>query len=934
MKHETLKGRLLRSSTLAGVAVATAVAGAPAFAQDDVEEIFVTGSRIARPDLTSNSPVTIVDSEALELSGAVNVEQMLHTLPQVIPGLNASSNNPSAQQGPGQVTVDLRGLGSSRTLVLVNGRRFTPSGNLGVVDINNIPGALIDRIDVVTGGTSAVYGSDAMGGVVNFILKDDFEGVQFGSQVGVSGEGDASQYTMNVTMGGNFDRGNAVLYASYFNREGLTQGERDYSKNTYVGSVTAPQSRIDSIGSFNQNGDGGMHAWNGCYPGYYTSCADGLDAYDTLETDRYNYAPPNYIILPQDRIVVEGFVTYDINDYVEFFSDLAFINSRTEQQLAPTPATGLDIDVDFITSIIPGWLADPLVVPEINPDTGLAYAAGDTVHGYRRRMLEVGARIGQLSQNTLNLTMGFKGDIPWVDGWDYEMYYSYGRNESQINSFNNVNQMAFEDALSGCTLHMVPGCTALMPFNFFGIGTLTEDQGAFLGTNLGETATFERQIVAAGITGSLYELPHGDLQAALGFEYRKDSSNHIVDNDQRTGNIQGFNQSNSIAGAIDVAELYIEVVAPLFPNFEVEGGYRYSQYSTAGSVNTWKVGASWQPIDDIRIRSTYNEATRAPNIFELFRNGDQNFPSYVDPCNATATPSADQIALCIAQGIPAGDIPTFAQPNSQTEAHEFGNPDLDPESSTSFTIGAVIQPRWVDNLTITADWYDISVEDYITNRSAATIIQSCYDQSGASPLDPTHPDCLRMTRQPITGFLGDVNTTLGNIGLYETSGLDVGVKYNWSWADTRFFSGLPGDMEASAMYTYVDFFGFATTGSPSDDRNNILGTIVPEHKGSGRLTYNVNDWQFSWNVDYADELVDPYFGGYPGGTDAVYYHDAAVRWFPNDTYEASFIVNNVTDEQPPMLLASVWASWGQSNTVPAYYDPLGRYYRFGLKAKF
>jgi outer membrane receptor protein involved in Fe transport len=923
MKHETLKGRLLRSSTLAGVAVATAVSGAPAFAQDDVEEIFITGSRIARPDLTSNSPVTIVDSEALELSGAINVEQMLHTLPQVVPGLNASSNNPSAQQGPGQVTVDLRGLGSTRTLVLVNGRRFSPSGNLGIVDINNIPASLIDRVDVVTGGTSAVYGSDALGGVVNFILKDDFQGVQFGTQVGTSGEGDASSYTMDVTMGGNFDRGNAVLYASYVNREGLTQGERDYSKNTFVGSATAPQSSIDGIGSFNQNGDGGMHAFNGCFPGW--TCADGLNAYDTLETDRYNYAPPNYIILPQDRIVVEGFVNYDINDYVEFFADLAYINNRTEQQLAPTPATDLDIDYDFIESIVGVGNVDPLITA--------SYGPGDTIPGYRRRMLEVGARIGQLSQNTLNMTMGFQGDIPWIDSWSYEVYYSYGRNESQINSFNNVNQLAFEDALSGCTLHNVPGCTALMPFNFFGINTLTPDQGDWLGLNTGETSTFERQTVSLLARGDLYELPAGPLAAALGFEYRKDNSSYIVDNDQKTGNIQGFNQSNSIFGAMDIAELYAEMVAPLWPNFELEAGYRYSQYSTAGSVNTWKVGASWQPIDDIRIRGTYNEATRAPNIFELFRAGDQNFPTYNDPCNDDATPpSVDQGVLCLAQGVPA--LPGFAQANAQTEAHEFGNPDLDPEESTSFTIGAVIQPRWVDNLTVTLDWYDIEVQEYIVRRSANTIINSCYNQSGASPLNPLHPDCLRMSRNAITGQLEDVNTTLGNAGTLQTSGLDVSLRYNWAWADTRWFSGLPGDMEFSAMYTYTDFYGLSTVGSPQDDRNNMLGTIVPEHKGSGRLTYNVNDWQLSWNADYLDELYDPYFGGIPGGSDSVWYHDLAVRWFPNDTYEASLVINNITDEQPPMLLSSAFASWGQANTIPAYYDPLGRYYRFGLKAKF
>jgi len=270
---------------------------------------------------------------------------------------------------------------------------------------------------------------------------------------------------------------------------------------------------------------------------------------------------------------------------------------------------------------------------------------------------------------------------------------------------------------------------------------------------------------------------------------------------------------------------------------------------------------------------------------------------------------------------------TFQAANAQVEAREFGNPDLNPESSTSLTVGAVIQPRWVENLTLTVDYYDIEVEDYITNRTANAIVQSCFNQGGASPLDPLHTDCMRVTRDPV-GQVDVINTTLGNESTLETSGVDVSLGYDWAWADSRFFSGLPGDMSFNMLYTYVNEYLF--------DGVDLIGDItqpeiIPEHKGSARLTYNVNDWQFSWNVDYVDEMIDPYFGD---ALETIYYHDATVRWFPNDTYEATFVIGNLTDEQPPTLLTSAFAQWGQANTVPAYYDPLGRYYRFGLKAKF
>ena len=371
------------------------------------EEIIVTGSRIRLDDFVATSPISTLTSDVIESTGRTNIEQLLNILPQVVPGFSATSNNP----GDGTATVDLRGLGPTRTLVLINGRRLNPSVNDGTVDLNNIPTPLIERIEVVTGGASAVYGSDAMAGVVNFILKDDFEGLDIGYQNGFSDKGDGNEYQLDMVLGGNFadGRGNTTLYASYYDRESILQADRHYTRvDAQGGSYISRGGRLDNVsnnpfpetddgeGDFTQNyafnPDGTVRGFINLLP----ETSDGLG-------DRYNFAPDNFLLTPQTRFQLGGLGRFEINDHAEAYAELLYVNSRNSVQLAPTPATSVSVDLDspFLTQSALDLLASR------DDPTGPAVLS--------RRMVETGVRVQENDSTLAQITAGLRGDLGYKD---------------------------------------------------------------------------------------------------------------------------------------------------------------------------------------------------------------------------------------------------------------------------------------------------------------------------------------------------------------------------------------------------------------------------------------------------------------------------------------------------------------------------------------
>ena len=686
-----------------------------ALAQEDgageLEEITVTGSRIKKKDYTSNAPVATVGVEQIELTGTVNTESLLNTLPQAVPGLDRTSNNP----GNGTATVNLRGLGSNRTLVLINGTRVVPTGSGGSVDINAIPNALIENIEVLTGGASAVYGSDAVAGVVNFILKDDFEGVAINAGFEQTFDGDAGIYSTDITLGANVadGRGNVTLNFAYTDREELFQGDRSFAiiaqfddgdGNLYDGGSSGiPGTSIfaGALGTFSPDSFGVTFDTNGNIRPFDTSADNN---------DFYNYAPVNYIQLPQKRYQATGLGHFDLSERATVYGRTHFTSSAVPQQLAATPIfqSGTQVTLDgspFLTALSQQTLSDAFgdgvdTDGDGIDDTGTMFV--------RRRMIEVGPRISDDTFTSFQMLGGIKGDI--TESWSFDAYYQAGRVNGSSTQFGNVDRNRFTQALvldpddpTQCANTAAGGSTvSCAPMNIFGEGNISQAAADFVRTAVASAFDYRQNILAVNFTGDLgnLELPGGAIGAAIGFEHIEDDFDFRPSQALASGNIAGFNGSPPVSGGFDVDSVYGEVYLPILSGvkgaelLDMELAFRSSDYTTAGSVESYKVSASWAPVEGFRIRGGYNLAVRAPSIGELFSPQGENFPSATDPCSALGTPDAATTAVCVATGVPANVVgtPAINLAAGQVRAITGGNPDLLPEEADTYTIGFVYQP--------------------------------------------------------------------------------------------------------------------------------------------------------------------------------------------------------------------------------------------------
>jgi outer membrane receptor protein involved in Fe transport len=1072
-----------RKSLLTGASVlaaaAAAMAGSPAMAQNntstasssDDEAIVVTGTRLVRQDFEAISPVTTVGAEQIQLTGTLNTEQLLNDLPQVVGGNTTTSNNTGGEDFS---TVDLRGLGPNRTLVLVNGERVPASSTTGVVDINTIPAGLISRVEVVSGGASAVYGSDAMGGVVNFVLKDDYEGAELNATYGSElSTGNVPQFDANLLVGGNFanGRGNMTFYADYYNRQGVFQSEYDYSRvsgaacrrpdgtvflcdsaaeavgNTVLfpgGSGTPPWSWIvnspatdtdhdgvrdtgtgnpfgnptyscnsaadlldDSICN-DSEGDGTPGSGDGVtdtpvyasglattLPGHFatgntnTNC-DGIpdgnvntgnlsfdDAGNLVPravagacgvpdrgagSSRYNYAPDNYLIIPAERFTVSTNGHYDINDNLRFNFLMSYTNSRQQVQLAATPVAPppqLEVTMtptmrNLISTAHPDlWTAlqgrpDPYAPFQINVRTN-----------------SIGPRTGTNTDNQFYAIGSLDGQLG--DNWDWNLSASYGQSEFLSRLQHSANKTGLFEGLSGCTSlqpgpngilgdaddtetpmgsSALPGC---VPLDIFGTQTLPADAVSFLNTPTFSSTIVEESRVSGYMRGNLFQLPAGPVSTVFGFEYRDTSAQFFVDNEQRTGNIFGFNAVQNNEGQIDVYELYTEFAIPLISEqpfayyLGLEGGYRISNYSQAGNVETWKAGGEWAPTSWLRFRGVYNVATRAPSVFELFRNGDQGFTGYTDPCQdaaenngagdgvpdgqtagTTPIPAANCTAGAGGRPIVNGWGTGFVQNNAQTQVLAFGNTNLAPETADTYTIGGVFQPDWfpVGDLRVTVDYYHIQIDGFIAGFSANQILADCYGVPGAVAVPGS---CSKITRNAVTGQVDSIDVSVQNLSTLVQSGYDIQAEWSLPLG--------PGQLTINELYSRlnefvingVDFAGYGFGGIGGGP----FGGVAPEQKSVLSVTYALGDWTFLTRWTWAPGFTDASFGG---ETPDSSYVDVSARWNVTDNFSVIGVVDNVFDDYPPQYAGA--AVNGQANTNPVYYRALGRTFTISGRLRF
>ncbi|MEO1656779.1 MAG: TonB-dependent receptor [Pseudomonadota bacterium] len=955
-----IKSRQLLGAAMVALSVGAAgTAMTPAFAQDDT--IIVTGSRIARTDLQSSSPVAVVSEQQILFSGEVNVENILAEIPAVAPDLGGTTNNGS----PGGIaTADLRGLGANRTLVLVNGRRYVASDNQQRVDLNNIPSALIERVEVVTGGASSIYGSDAIAGAVNFILKDDFEGLRIGAQAGRAVEnGDGNTANINVTMGANTadGRGNITMFADYTYRDEVLAARRGWSDTAYddLGGGFV----LDPLGSSRIPGSQILGSPTDPFvlPDGSTAQNIGFDENGTPfgSPSSFNFQPDNFITTPQERLLFSTLGRYEINEFVEAYMETTYANNNVNQQLA-FDANDIPDGAPLFVPIDGNPLltnADLVTFLEDNFDTGLnGDTAGDgiaTIPDLRRRMVEAGPRFTSFENDALRVLTGLRGDVPLEFGsdWNYDVYYSYARTNRSETLRGFTSDVRIQQAVNATTdaggnpvcIDQTGGC---VPITLFGIDSIDPDAIGFISPSAAVVRETEQQIFNASISGNALELPAGSVGVAFGYEYRDESARDIPDQFVISGELGPGSNEDPVEGQFDVHEVFGEVLipvladAPFAESLEIEGAFRYADYSSVGSATAFKAGGSWTPVEGFKIRGLYQEAVRAPNIFELFGQAT-GAPTVTDGC-ASAQTAGNQTErdFCAALGVPD---PANFTPDSQATTQSTGallaGDSLDAESAETWTVGFVYDSPIFEGLTVTADYYSIFVDDAIDTLGPTVRVDQCIASN-----DVNSAECALVSRT-VNGDIAFIQDTFLNTGSETRKGIDWQIDYT---RDLTILN-IPGTVSLfqAGNYTFTNEF------VPADGEDAIDCNGIFSGDCTGLGDFNQPKWRLTNNVTYqtgplqvraqyrvignltngaADTIDDLAFED----TDIQGYVDITASYDVNENLNLYAGVENLADTSPPLMGSGFTGRNGGSDagTDPSLYDVLGRRFFIGAVVQF
>jgi iron complex outermembrane receptor protein len=894
-------------------------------AQAPSETVVVTGSRIHQDPLNQPAPLVTVDEQAIQKSGLTSIGDVLQRLPVSGGGLNTKFNTSGnvgfppdgGGVGAGAATADLRHLGPKRTLVLVDGMRWvnesSASGVGGATDLNTIPTSIIDHIEVLQDGASAIYGSDAIAGVINIITKKAYEGVEISGYGGGYDEGDGSAQQWNISAGTSSEKTRAFFGLSYVDQRGVSSADREISQFPTPGagqctnrcSSGTPQGRfffldpnnvfLDPMGApiprdltVNTGVTGGP-AYDGTID---PSSATRTDDFHNFATaDRFNFQPFNFIQTPSQRVGIYGQVESQLSENVSVYVKGLYNNRKSTNQAAPEPIfvgpeagngggslldeTGIDVNNPY----------NPLGFTLFGIDPANGVGATDFFIG--RRPLEGGPRIFKQTVDTWYAGGGFRGNFNLADRdffWDLNAAWS--RNHADQITHGSYNAQKIKNALGPGTVtgltnfgfsqpatatacgpvtdvggvptvvDKIPNC---VPFNIFGgqgtgNGTITADQIAYIQPVLHDTSEQELKDFTANITGTIVPLPAGGLDFALGYEHRKQSGEYIPDAIYPAGESAGV-PSGPASGEYDVDEVYGEIQIPLLRDkpgadlLQVSAALRWFDYSTFGSDTTAKYGLNWRPVKDLLLRGTYAEGFRAPGIGELFGTFSRFDATITDPCAAPATPTI--AANCATLGVP----PTYRQLNPQIAVITGGNPDLVPETSEGYTAGFVYSPRWAegaswsDALTFEFTYYHIKIDDTIAPGGD---VQARLNGCVAN-LDPIL--CSGITRTP-GGTIRGIPNQLVNIGGTETDGYD----FNLSW---RLPASKIGTFTFSWQNTWLSSFVETTESSAGDVDTEWKGHErgspsqgFPEWKSALTTDWGLGDFGATATIRYVDSLKE------------------------------------------------------------------------------
>jgi outer membrane receptor protein involved in Fe transport len=1045
--------RITLKAGVAPLALGIALVGSPAFAQEESSSqtttqsadvgvgpveaadtpgtgaIVVTGSRIKQPNLESASPVTVVSAQEFKDTGTTRVEDLVNSLPQVFAGQGSNISNGAS----GTATLNLRGLGSERTLVLLNGRRLVPGDpSTSAADINVIPAAMIKRVDVLTGGASSVYGADAVAGVVNFVMDTEFEGFKLDTQYSVYNHDNRNRSDLTnalgnrayprgmVTDGGTFDitaafgtsfddgRGHATAYIGYRNIKAVTQANRDYSAcalsattgggaNPYTcsGSATSPTGTLFYYDSFGDPTDLTGGGPDGDMPnGVADSFTSTIGQFGPNRTllggfTPYNFNPRNYFQRPDERYTAGFFADYEISEAVHPYAEFMFMDDRTVAQIAESGDFGNTVSLNcdnpllsasqkasicdtenLLVSPLPGDaftvvgnvaaenaaraarnIGEPLLPTTpfnfIDPLTGNPY--NRAFAQILRRNVEGGPRRDDLQHTSYRAVLGVKGDLS--PAWSYDAYYQYGRTnfaETYFNDFSVTRLTRALDVVTGpdgtpvCRSTLDGSDPNCVPYDIFSPGTTPVSQAAvnYLGVPGFQRGVVTEQVASAYLSGALGEYgiqsPWADegIGLVLGAEYRKEKLDFFSDLSFQTGDLAGQGAPTlPVAGEFNVKEIFTEVRIPIANNswvydFNITGGYRYSDYSTGNQTDTYKIEGEFAPIRDIRIRGGYNRAVRAPTVQDLFAPQRVALDGSTDPCSGAPIAAGD--VGCLAQGLTVGQV-VAPNPASQYNGLIGGNPNLVPEVADTYTAGVVLQPRFIPGFALSVDYFNIEVTGAIQGIGADTILDNC-DRDSADPFF-----CGLITRDP-SGSLwrtsnGYVTDLSQNIGTLKTSGVDVQANYTHE-------IGSFGRAGLSFVGTYLN--NLTTNAGVGGDvecvnrAGNQCGTPNPEWRHQARLSFDMPNgmgasvrWRYFSPVN-----LD---GGRPGASrfDAQNYFDLALTWEVGDHYNFRLGANNILDREPPITGSQACPAGScNGNAFAQVYDALGRYLYAGVTLDF
>jgi iron complex outermembrane recepter protein len=983
-----------RAVKLALLLSAAPVATQIAFAQDaatadDLQEVVVTGTRIQSPGAVSSSPIQTLGALELEQTSSPDIQRTLLLLPGVVANDNQNVNNGTV----GAASISLRNLGSARNLLMIDGKRITPYDVNGIVDTTVIPKALVERIDVVTGGASAVYGSDAISGAVNFVMKKDFEGIAIDTDYSQTDESDGDVESISLTLGGNIadGRGNMVATFGYGKREGVQLGARPLGQ---LGIVTAtggnyqnflngvaptpPPANCTGTNAVAAGGSGTtiptrVAIFGG--PGIGQVRNDG-----TLgpNCSVFNFNPYNYYQTPQERWNAMAIGSFELNERAEAYARVMYSGSEVSQQIAPSGIFGnsfwTPLSSPFITAAQRTGILTAVTTNGTTPvatitqtgatpnwrdlnSNGIVDAADDLRITYFRRTQELGARSSGYDYDAFQVLGGVRGAIG--GDWDYDLSYQYGesqRNEVRAGYTNVANIENAVNAVSTTTCRT--GGSACVPINLWGAeGAITPAMAAYAGATAIERRIYTQSVISATATGpvNMIKLPTAEnpLAVSVGVEYREEDGTTTPDECLKLAPASCLGGAGGnvlpISGGFNVKDAFAEAIFPIleglpFANrLDLELGFRQSEYSSTGDDETFKYGFNWRPVEQVMVRAMKQRAARAPNVGELAAPRRTSLQNAVgDPCSvgnaAALAGNATLRARCVATGMSVAQVGTVIDIISG-QINTFSGTDLtrlpSNEQADTLTAGIVWTPSFdfVQNPVISIDYYDIDIDNYIGEFNPQTILDQCYVAGNTT-------ECAKIAR--IAGGLtapgSGIETFTTNLLNYRAEGVELGFGFGVGLGNAGKLS-FQGNVNKYLEQQYQS----AST-SPVKECVGIYGTDtncnnpLPEMRWTFRTTWEYDAFQVSalWRHLGSVDADTPaaYFADFQS-IDAYDYLDLYASWDIKDWVTVNVGVANVLDEDVPVVGNEAGTTSANSgNTFPGVYDPLGRVFSVGVKMRF